>query len=77
MNRYARIARQSTATILESIDPEKLHTLWMEDKDGNKFIPDLSGNMPPEVPGGIRLSGVPVSDDTEDQLSQDYDGGRG
>jgi hypothetical protein len=28
-------------------------TLWYEDEDGNIFVPDLTGNMPPEIPKGF------------------------
>ena len=35
------------------IDTSKLHELWYENDKGEKFIPDLTGNMPPEPPKGF------------------------
>ncbi len=35
------------------IEKENLCTLWNENEHGKKFIPDLTGNMPPHKPKGF------------------------
>lgn len=42
--------RRVTAAVMDRVDPEQLATLWYENKHGDKFYPDLSGETEPETP---------------------------
>lgn len=35
--------------------PKELPILWYENEKGEEFIPDISGNMPPEIPEGFKF----------------------
>ena len=55
--------RQAIRLLALDIDKSKLNTLWYENEDGDKFVPDLEGNMPPDVPEGYKyqVSQFPTS----------------
>lgn len=42
--------RRVTAAVMDRVDPEQLEILWYENKHGDKFYPDLSGETEPETP---------------------------
>lgn len=46
---FTKRMRRIVASLIETI-PKEQDTLWYENEDGDKFVPDLSGNMPPEIP---------------------------
>lgn len=53
MYRAKRIAGRVVATLLETIDAKSLPTLWYENEAGDKYVPPLDGEMPPEIPEGF------------------------